>query len=77
LLSTLQLLLAEFGAIGMALGTAGSLAMVWRREWRARATTTGFAIALLFNAIYHIGDIAGYYIPAYLVWAIWIDWASH
>lgn len=67
-----QLLLGEFGAIGVALGVVGLLTMLWRRKWALLALTTiGFAVTILFNAIYHIGDIAGYYIPVYLVWAMW------
>ncbi len=73
LLSTPRLLLDEFGAVGVALGALGLVAMIWGREWAALAlTATGFAATFLFNAIYHIGDIAAYYIPAYLVWAVWI-----
>jgi hypothetical protein len=69
-----QLLLDQFGAIGVALGALGFAAMLWRKDWaRLALLLVAFATTALFAALYHIGDIAHYYIPAYLVWAIWIS----
>lgn len=70
-----QLLLDQFGAIGVVLGIVGFAAMMWRkREVWARLVLLvgGLAATILFASIYHIGDIFHYYIPAYLVWAMWI-----
>ncbi|MBI5033095.1 MAG: DUF2723 domain-containing protein [Chloroflexi bacterium] len=71
-----QLLFDQFGVMGAILGVVGFIAVVGRREW-ARVTLLfgGFVVTLLFAAVYHIGDIYHYYIPAYLVWAIWIGTA--
>lgn len=68
-----QLLLDQFSVIGVALGAFGFAVMLWRREWaRFVLLLTGFAATILFASFYHIGDIAHYYIPAYLVWVGWI-----
>ena len=74
-----QLLLDQYGAIGAILGVVGFVAMVAQKR-KAWAQTIllfgGFVITILFASIYHIGDIYHYYIPAYLVWAIWIGAAG-
>jgi hypothetical protein len=71
-----QLLLDQFGALGVALGVIGLGAMMWRRDWaRLALLATGFIATILFASLYHIGDIFHYYIPAYLVWAIWLGMA--
>ncbi len=73
LVSLPQLLLNEFTVVGVALGLIGIVAMLWRKEWaRFALLAIGFAATVLFAAAYHIGDIFHYYIPAYLVWSIWI-----
>lgn len=73
LANTPRLLLDQFGAIGLVLGSIGLGVMVWRREWAALTfLVLGFIATIFFNAIYHIGDIDAYYIPAYLIWALLI-----
>jgi len=81
-----QQLLDQFSALGVILGLIGCVAMMWRREWaRFVLLLAGFAATILFASIYHIGDIFHFYIPAYLVWAIWVgigfgcvlDYVSH
>ncbi|MBI4787536.1 MAG: DUF2723 domain-containing protein [Chloroflexi bacterium] len=68
-----QLLFEEFGAAGLLLGGIGLVVMAWRREWaRLALLLSAFLAVISFASLYHIGDIAHYYIPAYLVWAIWI-----
>ena len=70
-----QMLLDQFGAVGIGLGAIGFIAMAWRKReaWvRLVLLTTGFITTILFASLYHIGDIFHYYIPAYLVWAGWI-----
>jgi len=71
LCSVPQLLLDQFGAMGVALGIVGFIAMAWRREWARLVLLTGFVTTVLFASVYHIGDIWHYYIPAYLAWAVW------
>mgnify|MGYP000452447072 CR=1 FL=1 len=71
-----QRLLDQFGAFGVALGVIGLGAMMWRRDWaRLALLATSFIATILFASLYHIGDIFHYYIPAYLVWAIWMGMA--
>ena len=73
LLATPQGFLDQFGGGGVALGALGCGVMLWRRAWaRWVLLAAGGAATILFAAAYHIGDIAHYYIPAYLAWAIWI-----
>ncbi|MBI3912925.1 MAG: DUF2723 domain-containing protein [Chloroflexi bacterium] len=68
-----QMLADQFTLIGVAIGVIGLLAMVWRKDWtRFGLLFLGALANLVFAAAYHIGDIAPYYIPVYLVWAIWI-----
>ena len=68
-----QLLFDQFGAAGIILGIIGFVAMAWRKEWaRFAMLATGFVMTILFALLYHIGDIFHYYIPAYLVWGVWI-----
>ncbi len=70
-----QALLDQFGAMGVALGIVGLIAMLWRKRqaWAQFALMlTAFVTTILFASVYHIGDIAHYYIPAYLVWTLWI-----
>ncbi|CAG0956614.1 hypothetical protein ANRL3_00593 [Anaerolineae bacterium] len=70
-----QALLDQFGAMGVALGIVGLIAMFWRKRkaWaRLALMLTAFITTILFASVYHIGDIAHYYIPAYLVWVLWI-----
>jgi len=75
LVSIPQLLLDQFGVAEVALGVLGFVAMVWRgREAWARwlLLFLGFVATVLFASVYHIGDIFHYYIPAHLVWAMWM-----
>jgi hypothetical protein len=78
LVSFPQALLDQFGIVGVALGLLGIVVMLWKKReaWaRFGLLTLGFIATLLFASIYHIGDIEHYYIPTYLVWAIWIGCA--
>ena len=68
-----QILLDQFGALVIALGIVGILALAVRRAWATLAfSLTAFVATMLFASFYHIGDIAHYYIPAFLIWAIWV-----
>ena len=69
-----QRLLAEFNPLGAVLGVVGLLSLIYRRRWGLAAFTCfGFASIVLFDVSYHIGDIADFYTPAYLMFAIWIS----
>ncbi len=70
---------AEVSPNGILLGLIG---LVWllagrgeagraRRAWLA-LTGSFFVLQIGFNLLYAIGDIHVFYIPAYLVWAVWM-----
>lgn len=66
-------ILTQFGPLGALLGAVGIAAMIRKREWTSLLLCGAGAVAtLIFAAIYHIADIEHYYIPVYIVWAIWI-----
>jgi transmembrane protein TMEM260 (protein O-mannosyltransferase) len=66
-------LLTEFNPLGTVLGLAGLISLFYRRRLELVALTVfGFAAIVLFDVSYHIGDIADFYTPAYLFFAIWI-----
>lgn len=61
-----NLLLAQFNPIGAAAALFGFGALLWQRKFEVAAFTLfGFLAFVLFGAVYHIGDIADYYAPAY------------
>jgi hypothetical protein len=65
------------GALGLAYLLFGAIARRSRRALAALALTASlFAIQILFNLFYAIGDIFVFYIPAYLVWVLWIGLAG-
>jgi hypothetical protein len=74
----------EMSANGLLLGALGLVYLLYRgiarrsrRAWAALALTASlFAVQVLFNLFYAIGDIFVFYIPAYLVWALWIGLAG-
>ena len=48
-----------------------------RRGWAVLALTGGFFVAqVAFNLFYAIGDIYVFYIPAYLVWVMWMAFGA-
>ena len=71
---------AELGPSGLILGIVG---LAWlllrgltdphRRAWHLIGLTGVFFLAqITFNLFYAIGDIRVFYIPAYLVWTLWM-----
>lgn len=72
--------IAELGPSGLILGLVGlgwlmlrGLADPQRRAWHLIALTGVFFLAqITFNLFYAIGDIRVFYIPAYLVWTLWM-----
>ncbi len=67
-----DLLRAELGWWGLALGVAGIAALVWRKNWRALALTgIAFATFLAFNLQYTVTDIEVFFIPVFMILALW------
>jgi hypothetical protein len=65
------------GALGLGYLLLAGIARKSRRAWAALALTASlFAAQTLFNLFYAIGDIFVFYIPAYLVWVLWIAVAA-
>ncbi len=66
------LLQNEIGWWGLALAVAGIGGLVWRRQWRA-LTLTGIAFGtfLAFNLKYTVADIEVFFIPIFLILALW------
>ena len=70
----------ELSANGLLLGALGLIALLVlavrdrnRRSWAVLALTGGFFVTqVAFNLLYAIGDIYVFYIPAYLVWVLWM-----
>lgn len=63
----------EFSWVGVALGLMGLVRLAWLRA-RAWLGLTGLAFLAIvgFNLVYGIGDIYVFYIPAYLIWTLWL-----
>lgn len=67
-----DLLRAELGWWGLALAAVGIIALMWRKNWRALALTgVAFATFLAFNLQYTVTDIAVFFIPVFLILALW------
>lgn len=69
----LRFLNDQFTPVGIALGLLGIAVLVGRREW-ALLALTGFSFVALvgFGLIYFIGDVSDLFVPAYLVWTVWM-----
>ncbi len=63
---------AELTLVGLALGLLGLIRLAARARPLLALTGLSFLAVVGFNLIYGIGDIYGYYIPAYLIWALWM-----
>jgi hypothetical protein len=57
---------------GLALGLFGVIGLAARARPLLALTGLSFLAIVGFNLIYGIGDIYGYYIPAYLIWVLWL-----
>ncbi len=63
---------AHFQLPGLLLMAAGLLALIRQRNWPWLGFTAAYVLVQqLFNLFYNIGDISVYYIPLYLIGAIW------
>ncbi len=70
------LVIDEIGQFGSLLAIAGLLFLILKRSWPlVGLTVAGLGATVVFASAYHIGDIYHYYIPVYLVFAIWIGCA--
>ena len=63
---------AELTVVGLALGLLGLIGLALRAKPLLALTGLSFLAIAGFNLIYGIGDIYGYYIPAYLIWVLWM-----
>jgi hypothetical protein len=62
----------HFGWVGLAMIAAGLLWLIRRRAWTILGFTFIYAMAQqVFNLFYAIGDILVYYIPLYVIGALW------
>jgi hypothetical protein len=67
-----QLILTELGWWGIGLGAAGLIWLLLRRRWPALLLTgLAFLTYLTFNLFYAVSDIAVFFIPVFLLWALW------
>ena len=63
---------AELTVVGLALGLLGLIGLALRAKPLLALTGLSFLAIVGFNLVYGIGDIYGYYIPAYLIWVLWM-----
>lgn len=53
-------------------GFLGLIYLVWRRQYKILALTgIAFFTCLTFNLFYNVSDIEVFFIPPFLVWAVW------
>jgi hypothetical protein len=70
----LSLFLSQFGPLGIAAGLFG-LGTLRRVEDRG-LTMIAFITYLGFNLLYRVADIQVFFIPCFLIWALWIGAAA-
>ena len=63
---------AELTVVGTVLGMLGLIGLGLRVRPLLALTGLSFLAIVGFNLVYGIGDIYGYYIPAYLIWVLWV-----
>ncbi len=69
-----SLFLKQFGPLGLVAGLAGLVAV---RQRRARSLTgIAFITYFAFNLFYRVDDIQVFFIPTFLIWAIWVGVAA-
>lgn len=70
----LSLFLEQFGPLGLAAGLVGFVVL----RWRGARSLTGIAFITysVFNLFYRVADIQVFFIPPFLIWAIWVGMAA-
>ena len=58
--------------VSTVLGMLGLIGCGLRARPLLALTGLSFLAIVGFNLVYGIGDIYGYYIPAYLIWVLWV-----
>jgi hypothetical protein len=66
----LALFLQQFGWVGLGAGLAGFWALRRRDMWAVTGIT--FVSYLAFNLFYRVADIQVFFIPLFIIWALWI-----
>jgi hypothetical protein len=69
-----SLFLTQFGPLGVAAGLLGLLVLLRRQA--GKLLGIAFATYLVFNLVYHVADIQVFFIPLFLIWAVWIGVAA-
>ncbi len=73
--SVANLLLHQFGALGLAAGAIGSIQYSFRIKWLRWVLVWTFFVYLAFAIGYHTEDSIGYLIATVMVFAVWIGLA--
>jgi hypothetical protein len=69
-----SLFLKQFGPLGLAAGLVGLVAL--RRRDVLSLTGIAFITYFAFNLFYRVADIQVFFIPPFLIWAIWVGIAA-
>jgi hypothetical protein len=69
-----SLFLQQFGPLGLAAGLAGFVAL--RQRGVRGLTGIAFITYFAFNLFYRVADIQVFFIPPFLIWAIWVGVAA-
>jgi hypothetical protein len=69
-----SLFLQQFGPLGLAAGLVGLVAL--RQRGVRSLTGIAFITYFAFNLFYRVADIQVFFIPPFLIWAIWVGVAS-
>ncbi len=69
-----SLFLNQFGPLGLVAGLIGLAVLLRRKEFGFLGVA--FVIYLAFNLFYRVTDIEVFFLPLFLIWAIWIGVAA-
>jgi hypothetical protein len=69
-----SLFLQQFGPLGLAAGLVGLVAL--RQRGVRSLTGLAFITYFAFNLFYRVADIQVFFIPPFLIWAIWVGVAA-
>jgi len=71
----LNLFWQQFGPVGLLAGLAGAANLMWRGRV-GLLTAVAFASYLAFNLVYRVADVEVFFIPLFVIWAIWAGAAA-